>query len=41
MRRDEVYLTSKYDGLAGRDVETEFLDSLHKVRPSTTHSHPN
>ncbi|KAL8291462.1 hypothetical protein RQP46_002440 [Phenoliferia psychrophenolica] len=31
LRRDEVYLTSKYDGLEGRDLETEFMDSLRKL----------
>ncbi|KAK4695878.1 hypothetical protein P7C70_g8472, partial [Phenoliferia sp. Uapishka_3] len=31
LKREELYLTSKYDGLEGRDIETEFMDSLRKL----------
>lgn len=32
--REELYLTSKYDHLEGKDVETEFQESLQKVSTS-------
>lgn len=34
LTREDIFVTTKYSGLGGLDIETSIKDSLSKVRPS-------